>query len=325
MWNHEPPSRADLLAARDRLLGVAHATPVLTCATLDRMAGARLFFKCENLQRVGAFKFRGAFNALAATPEEERGQGVVTHSSGNHAQALALAARLFGVPATIVMPRDAPAVKIDAVRGYGAEVVFCEPTPAAREAAAAEAVTRTGGMLVHPFDDARVIAGQSTVAQELLGEVAVTGPLEFLLTPIGGGGLTSGTALAAHHFFEGARVIACEPAQVDDACRSFASGRLEHNERADTLADGLRTSLSPLTFGIVRTHVHDIRTVSEEEIVAAMRLVWERMKIVIEPSAAVTVAVALRGLGPGNPRVGVILSGGNVDLDHLPWLQGKER
>lgn len=320
--NAAPPSRADLEAARERVRGHAHLTPVLTCRTLDLMAGARLFFKAENFQKVGAFKFRGAWNALAAMPAAERGRGVVTQSSGNHAQALALAAREHGVPAHIVMPNNAPAVKVAAVRGYGAEIFFCQPTPAARDEATRELMGRTGGVLVHPFDDARIIAGQSTATQELLEQAA---ELDLVVAPVGGGGLLSGTALAAHHFGaraggRGVRTIGAEPAGADDAHRSLRSGALQKNESVDTIADGLRTHLSPLTFGILRGAIEDIVTVGESEIRLAMRLVWERMKIVIEPSAAVAVAAVLGGeLGKQYARIGIILSGGNVDLDHLPW------
>lgn len=315
--NAAPPSRADLESARERVRGHVHFTPVLTCRTLDQMAGARLFFKAENFQKVGAFKFRGAWNALAAMPAADRARGVVTQSSGNHAQALALAAREHGVAAHIVMPDNAPAVKVAAVRGYGAEIVFCQATPAARDAATRELVEKTGGVLVHPFDDARIIAGQSTATQELLEQAP---GLDLVLAPVGGGGLLSGTALAARYFGGGTRVIGAEPAGADDARRSLRSGALQKNDRVDTIADGLRTHLSPLTFGILRETVDDVVTVAESEIIGAMRLVWERMKIVIEPSAAVPVAVALRGeLGQSHSRIGIVISGGNVDLDHLPW------
>jgi threonine dehydratase len=315
--NGAPPSRADLLAARERIRGKAHHTPVLTCRTLDQMAGARLFWKAENFQKVGAFKYRGACNALASMTPAERSRGVVTQSSGNHAQALALAAREHGAAAHIVMPDNAPAVKVAAVRGYGAEIFFCQPTPAARDEATFELMEKTGGLLVHPFDDARIIAGQSTAAQELLEEVP---ELSLVVAPVGGGGLLSGTSLAARFFAPGVRVTGAEPNGADDAYRSLQSGTLQKNDAVDTIADGLRTHLSPLTFGILRENVEEIVTVGESEIQLAMRLVWERMKIVIEPSAAVAVAAVLRGeLGKKAPRIGIILSGGNVDLDHLPW------
>lgn len=316
-WNAAPPSPAELSAARERVRGQAHATPVLTSRTLDHLAGARLFFKAENFQRVGAFKFRGAWNALASMPAAERARGVVTQSSGNHAQAVALAARLHGVQAHIVMPEGAPGVKVAAVEGYGAEIFFCRATPAARDQATAELLERTGGVLVHPFDDARVIAGQSTATQELLEALP---DLDLVVAPVGGGGLLSGTALAARLHGGRTRVIGAEPDGADDAHRSLKTGVLQKNDQVDTIADGLRTHLSPLTFGILRQEVEEIVTVGESEIRSAMRLVWERMKIVIEPSAAVAVAAVLRGgLGRRYPRIGVLISGGNVDLDHLPF------
>lgn len=315
--NAAPPTRAELSSARTRLRGHAHETPVLTCRTLDHLAGARLFFKAENFQKVGAFKYRGAYNALASMTPEERALGVVTQSSGNHAQAVALAAREHGVAAHIVMPDNAPAVKVAAVEGYGAEIFFCQPTPAARDQAARELLAKTGGVLVHPFDDARVIAGASTAAQELLEQVP---DLELLVTPVGGGGLLSGTALAARAFGPGVRVVGAEPDGADDAHRSLRSGKIEKNDQVDTIADGLRTHLSPLTFGILSREVEDIVTVGESEIISAMRLVFERMKVVIEPSAAVAVAAVLRGeLAKNAKRIGIVLSGGNVDLDHLPF------
>lgn len=315
--NSAPPSRADLVAARERVRGNVHQTPVLTCRTLDQMAGARLFFKAENFQKVGAFKYRGAFNAVSSLAPEERSRGVVTQSSGNHAQALALAAREYGVKAFIVMPDNAPAVKVAAVRGYGAEITFCRATPEARDEATGLLLASTGGVLIHPFDDARIIAGQSTATQELLE--AEPG-LDLVVAPVGGGGLCSGTALAARDFGDGAKVWGAEPAGADDAYRSLATGVLQKNQRAETIADGLRTHLCPLTFSILRHELEQIVTVEEDEIVAAMRLVWERMKILIEPSAAVAVAAVLRGeAGRRHAKIGIILSGGNVDLDHLPW------
>lgn len=315
--NAAPPSPADLRAARERVRGQAHATPILKSRTLDQVAGARLFFKAEVFQRVGAFKFRGAWNALAAMPAAERARGVVTQSSGNHAQAVALAAKLHGVPAHIVMPDNAPAVKVAAVEGYGAGIFFCQATPAARDQATAELLERTGGVLVHPFDDARVIAGASTATQELLEELP---ELDLVVAPVGGGGLLSGTALAARLAGGQTRVIGAEPDGADDAYRSLKTGILQKNAHVDTIADGLRTHLSPLTFGILRQEVEEIVKVSESEIVGAMRLTWERMKILVEPSAAVAVAAVLQGnLGRRFANIGIILSGGNVDLDHLPW------
>jgi threonine dehydratase len=310
------PTQADLDAAAERVARYAHRTPVFTGAWFDERTGARVFFKAENLQRVGAFKFRGACNAVFSLDEAEARRGVLTHSSGNHAQAVALAARLRGVPAWVVMPEGAPAVKVQAVEGYGARVVRCAPTLAAREATAAELARETGAAFIHPYDDARVICGQSTAARELLEQA---GPLDVVLAPVGGGGLLAGTALAAP---SGTRVIGVEPAAADDAARSFHGGTLVPADNPRTIADGLRTSLGVLPFAIIRGHVADIVTVGEEEIIAAMRHVWERLKLVIEPSSAVPVAALLAGrVDVAGRRVGVILSGGNVDLDHLPWLR----
>ena len=313
----EHPSIEEIRAAAERIRPYAHRTPVLTCAALDAMAGARLFLKCENLQKVGAFKFRGACNAVMSLADEQARRGVATHSSGNHAAALALAARLRGVAAHVVMPRTTRAVKKAAVAGYGARIVECEPTLAAREAGLAEVVARTGATFVHPYNDPRVVAGQATAALELLEQA---GGLDAILAPVGGGGLLSGTALAAAAIAPETRVIGAEPAAADDACRSLREGRIVPSVDPRTIADGLLTSLGTLTFSVIRAHVAAIVTVSEEEIVAAMRHVWERAKLVIEPSAAVPVAVALqRRPDLAGRRVGIILSGGNVDLDHLPW------
>ena len=311
------PSFDDVRRAAERIRPWAHLTPVLTCAGLDRMAGARLHFKCENLQKVGAFKFRGATNAVLALDDEAARRGVASHSSGNHAAALALAARNRGVPATIVMPRTAPAVKKAAVAGYGAEIVYCEPTLAAREATLAEVVARTGATVVHPYNDPLVIAGQGTAALELLEQVP---DLAVVMTPVGGGGLTSGTALTVAVLAPAARVIAAEPAAADDAYRSLREDRIVPSLDPQTVCDGLRTSLGELTFAIIRRHVAAILTVGEAEIITAMRLLWERTKLLVEPSSAVPLAALLAhpdrfaGL-----RVGIIVSGGNVDLDRLPW------
>jgi threonine dehydratase len=319
----EAPTLADIEQAAERIRPYAHRTPVLTCSALDQRAGAELFFKCENFQKVGAFKFRGAANAVFSLGEAEASRGVATHSSGNHAQALALAARLRGVPAHIVMPDNSPKVKVEAVRGYGGRIVFCRPTQAEREKTLAQVVRDTGAAFIHPYDDARVIAGQATAARELLAEVQ---GLDLLLAPVGGGGLASGTALAARYLAPAARVVAAEPAGADDAFRSLREGRILSSENPRTVADGLRTSLGRLTFPILRALLAEVVTVSEEGIVAAMRLVWERMKILIEPSAAVPVAALLEGnLKARGLRVGVILSGGNLDLDALPWLASPPR
>ena len=310
---------ADILDAASRIGPFIHRTPVLTCSALDSASGARLFFKCENFQKVGVFKIRGATNAVSLLSEEEASRGVATHSSGNHAAALAVAARRRGVKAYVVMPRNAPRVKKEAVAGYGAEIVFCEPTLESRESTLADVMTRTGASLVHPYNDRRVIAGQGTAAMELCEE---TSGLDIVIAPVGGGGLLSGTAIAVSGMSPGTMVLAAEPERADDARRSFRAGRIIPVEHPDTVADGLRTSLGSLTFPIIREYVSDILTVSEDAIVSSMRLIWERMKIVVEPSAAVPLAAILGH--PGNfsgKRVGVILSGGNVDLDALPWMR----
>lgn len=334
-----PPGFDDVRRAAVRIGPWVHHTPVLTCAALDRMAGARLHFKCESFQKGGAFKARGAHNAVFSLSDREAAAGVVTHSSGNHGAALALAAAHRGVPARVVMPRDAPRVKRAAVAGYGAEIVLCEPTAEARREAAERVRRETGATLVHPFDDPRVIAGQGTAALELFeqaaelggGEPGVAG-LDYLLVPVGGGGLAAGTAVAAAGASPATRVVGCEPAAADDAARSLAAGRLVPNPPGpvDTVADGLRTSLSELTFSVLAERLERVVTVSEEAILRALRTVWERMKIVIEPSAAVPVAALLSGgavqgwEGERPPRVGVILSGGNVDLDRLTWPPAEE-
>ncbi len=304
--------------AHERIRGHAHRTPVLRSKQLDRRCGAELFFKCENFQKVGAFKFRGALNAVSSLAAEELARGVATHSSGNHAQALALAARLCGTTAYIVMPRTAPAVKLAAVRGYGAQVIPCEPTLQARESETARVIGETGAVLIHPYNDARIIAGQATAAKELIAEVP---SLDLILAPVGGGGLLSGTALAAHHLSPSTRVIGAEPSGADDAYRSLRTGRIQPSIDPDTIADGLLTSLGELTFAVIRRRVEEIVTVDDDAIIAAMRLVWERMKIIIEPSSAVPLAAVLAGkVEVAGKRVGIIFSGGNVDLDRLPWL-----
>ena len=312
-----PPGQLELIEARARVEPYAHRTPVLTSAYFDHLTGAELFFKCENFQKVGAFKFRGACNAVFSLSPEELERGVVAHSSGNHAQALALAARLRGTRATIVMPENATAIKVAAVRDYGAKVVLCQPTQESREGETARIVEETGASLIHPFNDSRIVAGQSTAAQELLEDVS---ELDGILAPVGGGGLLSGCALAAHHFSPATRVVGAEPAAADDAARSLEAGHILPALPPATIADGLLTSLGELTFAIIRDHVERIVTVDEAAIVEAMRAVWERMKIIIEPSSAVPVAALLSGnLGVRSERVGVILSGGNVDLGRLPW------
>ncbi len=315
------PTLDDVLAARTRIAPHAHRTPVHTSATLDAMSGAHLFFKVEALQRVGAFKFRGACNAVFSLSEAEASNGVATHSSGNHAQAVALAARLRGIAAHIVMPRDAPAVKRAAVEGYGARVYPCEPTLAARQTTLDAVVAKTGAAFVHPYDDPRVIAGQGTAGLELLEQAP---GLDAIVVPVGGGGLASGTCLAAQGGTPAPRVFGVEPEAADDARRSLEAGRVVPSDDPVTIADGLRTSLSERTFAILRAHMERIVTVDEASIVRAMRTFWERTKLLIEPSSAVVVAALLEGTLPElrGARVGVILSGGNVDLGRLPWPSG---
>lgn len=312
------PSSADLIEAHERIRPLVHQTPVMTSSHLDDRCDARVFFKCENFQRIGAFKFRGACNAVFSLSQEELDRGVAAHSSGNHAQALALAARLRGTQATIVMPKDSAAVKLAAVADYGAEIVLCEPGARARESAIAQVIDETGATLIHPFNDARIIAGQGTAAKELCEEVP---ELDLILAPVGGGGLLSGTVLAARTCSPNTEVVGTEPADADDAARSLASGSIQPAiDPPTTIADGLRTQLGELTFAMIGAGVERIVTVEESAIIEAMRTIWMRMKILIEPSAAVPVAALLSGqLDLSGERVGVILSGGNVDLDALPW------
>lgn len=306
--------------AHDRIRPFIHRTPVLTCHTIDEMAGANLFFKTENFQKIGAFKIRGGMNAVLSLSPEERAKGIATHSSGNHAQAIAYAARQTGVKAYIVMPENSPAVKVNAVKGYGAEVHFCAPNQAARESTLQEIVDKTGAAFIHPYNDERVITGQATAAKELLED---TPPLDFMLAPVGGGGLLSGTALSAHYFSPSTMVYAGEPEGAADAVLSIKSGRIEKAPFVNTIADGLQTTLGDKTLPIIWTYVKDILLVSEDEIKAALKLVYERMKIVVEPSCVVPLAAVLRNpsLFKGK-NVGIILSGGNVDLLKLSdWMK----
>jgi len=317
-----PPDWKVIVEAHERIRPRIHRTPVLTSVSLNRMAGAELFFKCENLQKTGSFKIRGATNAIFSLNDAEAQHGVVTHSSGNHAAAVACAAAWRGIPALIVMPKNAPAVKCRAVEAYGGKITFCEPNVTARSETAGRIQAETGAVLVHPYDDDRIIAGQATAAKELLEDIA---GLDVVLAPVSGGGLLSGTCLGAKGARPEVRVYGCEPECANDAYRSLKSGILQKLETSDTIADGLRASLAPRTFAILQKHVDGILLVSEEEIVATMKLVWERLKIVIEPSSAVAFAPLLRKSGleelrlagreaNARPRLGVVLSGGNVEL-----------
>ena len=306
----------DVHAATRRIAPHAHHTPVMTCQTLNEMAGRELFFKCEQFQKVGAFKFRGACNAIMRLPDEIAQRGIVTHSSGNHAQALALAARLREIPAHIVMPTSAPAIKRAAVAGYGAHIIDCESTQAAREATADRVVAESGGTLIHPYDNSEIIAGQGTVALELLSEIAT---LDAINTPVGGGRLLSGACIAAKGMYPDIRIFAGEPQGADDAARSMAQGERVSNDAVETMADGLRTNLGDLTWPIIRDHVEAIITVSEEQIADAMQLLWQRAKLLVEPSAAVPLAAVLTDSFKSMDRmqqIGIVLSGGNVDFVH---------
>ncbi len=314
--------------AHARIAPRIHRTPVLRSATLDAMCGAQLFFKCENLQKTGSFKIRGATNAIFSLTDSEAAPGIVTPSSGNHGAAVACAAAWRGVPAWIVMPKNAPAVKCKAVEAYGGKITFCEPRISARNETAARVQAETGAVLIHPYDDDRIIAGQATAAKELLEEVEV---LDALLTPVSGGGLLSGSALSAKHIRPDIKVYGCEPAKADDAYQSLRTGKLHSLESSDTIADGLRASLAVRTFAILQKHLTGIFLVSEQEIVGAMALIWERLKVITEPSSAIVLAPLLKrevleSISGGvartrRPRIGIILSGGNVDLNALPFEQ----
>ncbi len=308
---NSPPALQEIEAAHARIRPYIHRTPVLTSASIDAIAGAHLFFKCENFQKIGAFKARGAMNAVLALSESERAKGVATHSSGNHAQALARAAQMVGIPAFIVMPRTAPEIKKKGVRAFGGEIFECEPTLQARETTLAEVVARTGAYEIHPFNNYEVIAGQATTTKELLEDVP---NIHQIVAPVGGGGLLSGTLLAAYHLAPQVEVWAGEPSEADDTFRALQSGQIETSQ-AGSVADGLLTSLGDKTFPIIRQHVKGVITVTDHEIVAAMRLVWERLKIIIEPSCAVPLAAVLKNKHVfADQRVGIILTGGNVDL-----------
>ena len=314
------PTWDDVLVAHDRIRPHVHRTPVLTSSFLDRLTGASLFFKCENLQKAGAFKVRGASNAVFGLSDADAARGVATHSSGNHALSLSYAAGRRGIPCHVVMPRTAPQAKKDAVIGYGGSITECEPSTSSREAVFAEVQARTGADFVHPYNDPRVIAGQATCSRELTEQVE---GLDAVIAPIGGGGMVSGTCLTLSTIAPGVEIYAAEPEQADDAARSFRAGHIIADDAPNTVADGLKVPLKELTWHFVSRHVTDILTASEQEIIDAMRLTWARMKIVMEPSSAVPLATILK-----NPetfrgkRVGVIITGGNVDLDKLPWQGG---
>lgn len=314
---------AQILEARERIAPFVHRTPVFTCSSLDGLYGASIFFKCENLQISGSFKIRGATNAVFSLEDREASCGVATHSSGNHAAALARAAAWRGIPCYVVMPENAPEVKKKAVAGYGAQITYCEPTLKAREATLKDLLGATGATFIHPYNDPMVIAGQGTAALELLEEIQT---LDAVIVPVGGGGLLSGTALTISAKSKGTKILAGEPERADDAIRSLREGRIVAPVNPETVADGLRTSLGNLTFPIIQKLVHSIFPVSEEAILQAMRDIWERMKLVVEPSGAVPLA-AIRAAGPllEGKRVGVILSGGNVDLDRLPFISRSPR
>ncbi|MHA1134892.1 MAG: threonine ammonia-lyase [Candidatus Thorarchaeota archaeon] len=303
---------SDVRQAYDRIKDKVVKTPVMTSTTIDGMTGCQVYFKCENFQRVGAFKFRGAINTVSQLTEAERQKGVIAHSSGNHAQALALAARMLGIKATIVMPNNSPKVKVVATRGYGAEIVFCENSTESRARVADELVEKHGYTLVHPYNDHRIIAGAGTSALELMEEV---GLLDYVFAPVGGGGFLSGTAITAKGLCPDSKVIAVEPENADDAYRSFKANKIFPSEYPNTIADGLRTQLGELTFEVIKKHVDEIMLVSEQEIVDAMRLFWERLKLVVEPSGAVSLAGLLKKSKDfSGSTVGVMISGGNIDL-----------
>lgn len=311
------PTFPDVEAAHEIIKKYVHRTPVLTSSSINRIVGSELFFKCENFQKVGAFKFRGACNAVFSMTEDDAQKGVATHSSGNHGAALALAARMRGIAAHIVMPENSPEIKKKAVAGYGAQITFCEPNLQARESTLAKVVSETGATEIHPYNNFHVIAGQGTAAKELIEDA---GSFDFIIAPVGGGGLLGGTALSTKYLTPSCQVIGTEPAGADDAFRSFQKKEWVPSVNPKTIADGLLTSLGERNFAIISDKVDEIVTVSEENIIAAMRMIWERMKIIIEPSSAVPLAAILEGkINVQNKKAGIILSGGNLDLGQLPF------
>jgi threonine dehydratase len=312
------PDKEIIIEAAKRISPYIHHTPVITSERINKIFETSLFFKCENLQKVGAFKTRGAVNAVFSLNEHEIGNGVATHSSGNHAQALARAASLRNIEAYIVMPEDSSKVKIEAVKAYGGKITFCKPTLQAREDTLQRVIEQTGAIEIHPYNNYKIIAGQATAAKELFDDI---NNLDIVLAPVGGGGLLSGTSLSAYYFSSGTKVIAVEPSQADDAFRSFYSKKFIPSINPNTIADGLRTSLGSLTFPIISTYVDQIVTVNEDSIIQAMRLFWESTKMIIETSAAVTLAAIQENrFEYKKKRIGIIISGGNVDLDCLPWI-----
>lgn len=315
----EIPTYDDVLAAHERIAPYIHRTPLLTSTYFNDLTGASLFFKCENFQKAGAFKARGASNAVFGLDEKKAAIGVATHSSGNHALSLSYAAGKRGIPVTVVMPRTAPEAKKAAVRGYGGKIVECEPSTSSREAVFAEVVAETGADFVHPYNDPRVIAGQGTCSKEIVEEL---GELDAVIAPIGGGGMVSGCCLTLSNIAPKTKIYAAEPKNADDAYRSFKAGHIIADDAPETVADGLKVPLKELTWHFVSNHVEDILTATEEEIIEAMRLIWQRIKIVMEPSSAVPLATILKNkeLFAGK-RVGVIITGGNVDLGKLPWAE----
>lgn len=316
------PNLEAIRAAHTRIRQQIHRTPIFTSESIDQMTGAHLFFKCENLQKTGSFKFRGATNAVLSLTDEEAKRGVVTVSSGNHAAAISLAARRRGIPAWIVMPGTAPRAKRQAVESYGGRVTECEYSVASRDAACKILQEKTGAVLIHPYNNPQVIAGQGTATIELLEDVL---DLDIIITPVSGGGLLSGTSIAAKSMRPRIRVIGAEPKNADDAYRSFASGKIEPAANTETIADGLRATLCPLTFSILRQHVDEIALVAEEEILSAMRTLWERLKLIVEPSGAVSAAIAIHKKFPvEGKRIGIILSGGNLDLDQIPFVRASK-
>jgi threonine dehydratase len=320
MLLHEP-SKQDITEAYDRIKSQIHRTPLLTSETLNKMLGCELYFKCENLQKVGAFKFRGASNAVLSLNKDDLEKGVITHSSGNHAAALSLAARMKNVPAYIVMPITAPEIKKKAVAGYGAQITFSEPTVKSREETAAKIVAETGATFIHPYDNYTIIAGQATCAKEILEEV---NELDYLISPVGGAGLVSGTCLSANYFSQNTKVIGAEPKGADDAFRSLRDKTIYPSINPETICDGLLTQLCEKTYSILTKYLNEIITVNDESTICAMKIILERMKIIVEPSSAITLGVVMDNPDKfRNKKVGLILSGGNVDLDKLPWIKTK--